>query len=738
MLYLVAAFSLLLHLVFWGSGLALLLTPRRWQRYWAFFATAAGIALQSAVVWLAAVHTDLPGTQSYGHASLLVPIGLLLWAFRLRGWAEIRDGLQRSVGVYALVGAVLVALVIPAASASKQLTTMSLGSCDAADYAAGARVLGEFSRSDRTGFLGLTEVVQLHSVDNFFEHWTRLNHFTPAALLALNNAVFGYEIHQTVTVLAAVLVAAALPLMFWIGRALFGFGPLAAGWLALLYGVNPVTLYSVWHVALGQTLAAIGIALLTWCAVDLWRQRIGWREAPALGGLLVVSFWILLGSYNFILLICLVPAVAYVGGQSVWSRQWRQPLVWLGIMGSFLLATMLAFYERSAGLVERFLLFQQYDFGWRIPVLLTDGWLGLVQDIHLERFGGSVGMVLTAVFSALTVIAVVRGARRRESGALFALSAVLPIAVGYAFLQVRGAQMGTNASYDAYKLLAVFHPLVLGGLCYWLSRPLIGHAGWRAGAVVAASFILAGNLRTAYASAVRMESPPMIVDADLVMVQALESRPQVTSVNLRIADFWTRLWANAFLLKKPQYFSQHTYEGRRNTELKGEWDLLGGLIQVRLPERGSDGFTLGPRFSLLRTASPDFLRVQLRDGWFDRESAANSVPWRWTRGDASITIENPHSYPLRAAFSLRGRSLVRRDVQVWLNGQLQRRMMMETDFLTVSIPPFELVPGENVLELRSSVPPGRAGGDSRRLGIMVQGIDIMILGRPPVPPAERS
>jgi hypothetical protein len=730
MLYLVAAFSLLLHLVFWGSGLALLVTPRRWQRYWAFFATAAGVALQSAVVWLAAAHTDLPGTRSYGHASLLVPIGLLIWAFRVRGWAEIRDGLRRAAGVYALVGAVLVALVIPAASASKQLTTMSLGSCDAADYAAGARVLGEFSRSDRTGFLGLTEVVQLHSVDNFFEHWTRLNHFTPAALLALNNAVFGWEIHE--------LVAAALPLVFWIGRALFGFGPLAAGWLALLYGVNPVTLYSVWHVALGQTLAAMGIALLTWCAVDLWRQRIGWRHAPASGGLLVVSFWILLGSYNFILLVCLVPAVAYVGGQSLWSRQWRQPLVWLGIIASFLLATMLVFFERSAGLVERFLLFQQYDFGWRIPVLLTDGWLGLVQDIHLERFGGSVGMVLTAVFSALLVVALVRGARLRESGALLALSAVLPIAIGYAFLQLRGAQMGTNASYDAYKLLAVFHPLVLGGLCYWLSRPLLGHPGWRAGAVVAASFILAGNLRTAYASAVRMESPPLIVDADLVAVQGLESRPQVTSVNMRIADFWTRLWTNAFVLKKPQYFSQYTYEGRRNTELKGEWDLLGGLIQVRLPDRGNDGFTLGPRFSLLRKASPYFLRIQLRDGWFDRESAPNSAPWRWTQGDASITIENPQSYPLRVSFSLRGRSLVRRDVQVWHNGRLQRRMMMESDFQTVSIPPVELVPGENVLEIRSNVPPGRAGGDSRPLGIMVQAIDLVVLGRAPGPLPERS
>ena len=34
------------------------------------------------------------------------------------------------------------------------------------DYAAGARVLMEFARSDRDGFIGLSEVVRVMSVDN--------------------------------------------------------------------------------------------------------------------------------------------------------------------------------------------------------------------------------------------------------------------------------------------------------------------------------------------------------------------------------------------------------------------------------------------------------------------------------------------------------------------------------------------------------------------------------------------
>ena len=44
-------------------------------------------------------------------------------------------------------------------SASKTLTTMSLGSCDAADYAAGVRVLQEFGRGEREGFIAQEETV---------------------------------------------------------------------------------------------------------------------------------------------------------------------------------------------------------------------------------------------------------------------------------------------------------------------------------------------------------------------------------------------------------------------------------------------------------------------------------------------------------------------------------------------------------------------------------------------------
>ena len=45
---------------------------------------------------------------------------------------------------------------------------------------------------------------------------------------------------------------------------------------------------------------------------------------------------------------------------------------------------------------------------------------------------------------------------------------VLPVMLGYGYLEWRGWSLNNNASYDAYKLFAVFHPLLLIAFCPWL------------------------------------------------------------------------------------------------------------------------------------------------------------------------------------------------------------------------------------------------------------------------------
>ena len=147
--------------------------PWRWRKFWPVLVVPAGLALQSAVVWAGAL-AGLKGTNSYALGSEVLPLGLLLLAGRrVNGRAAWLD-VQRFTWIWGVVFVVLGVLVMPLAWVSKGLTTFSLGSCDAGDYAAGARVLQEFAKDDRSGFLGLKEVVSVQSVDNFFDYFNSL------------------------------------------------------------------------------------------------------------------------------------------------------------------------------------------------------------------------------------------------------------------------------------------------------------------------------------------------------------------------------------------------------------------------------------------------------------------------------------------------------------------------------------------------------------------------------------
>src|SRR5205807_1674820 len=103
--------------------------------------------------------------------------------------------------------------------------------------------------------------------------------------------------------------------------------------------------------------------------------------------------------------------------------------------------------------------------------------------------------------------------------------------------------------------------------------------------VASASVVVIGfNLVACAMFVFALSRPPLIVDGQLRQLRQIEAMPDVASVNLLIPDMWSRLWANEFLLRKPQYFLTHTYEGRLNTTLRGEWDLEGGLLALRLPD----------------------------------------------------------------------------------------------------------------------------------------------------------
>jgi hypothetical protein len=723
MIYFWVSFGLTFHLLFWGVGLALLCAPKRWRQFWPVWIAPAGVALQSIVVWVGA-HTALPGTDSYAWWSELLPLGLLILGLRRSGCRESLRAILRFSGLWVVMALCLTLLTLPLAYSSHILTTSSIGSCDAADYAAGARVFQEFSSFDRAGFMGQIEVVRVGSTDNFFDFWLRLNHFTPSALIALSGSIFGLQAFQITGVLTVVLVVMIIPLVFWTARTL-DLTPMTSLWLALIYGINPVTWYAVAHVATAQLLAAMGIALITSGAVMTWRDR---RQGSwSYVGLLGIGFAIIWGAYNFIVVVSLIPAVACVGGWALARGEWLSFVKWLGRVAVPLVLTGLFFYERVAGVAERFLLFQMTDFGWSIAALWPEGWLGVVASTRLEPWGSYGGVFMSAIVLGLFLTALFRIAITSRAAAWRSIAFICPVLLGYGYLQLQGWRHGDNSSYDAYKLFAVFHPLLLVALCPWLTW-LKGGRWLRLTCMVAMLMVTLGNIHAMRAFADGMSQGVLIVEPTLPDIQALESYNQVDSVNLMVPQLWERLWANSFLLKKKQFFDAPTYEGRAITGLHGEWNLNGGMLQIKLP--GEDTVQISPRFSIARVGSPWFLRARFGEGWHRQEiwRARQTRHWRWSSPVAWLTLDNPQDHPLRVVLHLESRNWENRDLQIWVDHEHQQNVPLGTDIATISTQPLLIVPGRSDIALKvgASNRPANAS-DQRLLGIAVYAITVEVL-----------
>jgi hypothetical protein len=377
--------------------------------------------------------------------------------------------------------------------------------------------------------------------------------------------------------------------------------------------------------------------------------------------------------------------------------------------------------------VERFLLFQTYDFGWRIPFLTPEGWHGLVVDHELNPLPFGWRIFAVTIIACATLVAWIQAVRRKRFEAFLIACLTLPVLAGYVYLSVRGKLLGTNASYDAYKILAVFYPVLLPAVAFWAAWGVRQRNLVRGFAIAAMLVVLAGNLRSAWFFAERVQIAPLTVSRELIQLQKLEKQPDVHSLNMLVMDGWSRLWANALLLRLPQYFQTHTYEGRLNTPLRGEWDLVGGFVRIALPDGGSR--PLSAHYVLVDARSPYLVRANWGDGWYEPEQSPDStVRWIWTKGaTGSLRLKNPHAQELRARLSLRVRTLGKRTLEIWVNGHRESSDLVGEQEQLVVGPAITLNPGESTIEFRSAEPVLAPPGDSRALGFCVYAITVEVL-----------
>ncbi len=718
--------ALVLHVYLWGLGLTWLILPGRWRRFWPAFCAPVGLGLQSAVVWVG-THTSLPGTDHYARASLVLPMGLFVAAtavHRPAGTWRLLVQLRRWWAVAAIMVGSLTLQTYPFTRPPHVLTAIAMTSCDAADYAAGARVFEEFSRADHTGYLGVKEPVRQLAVDNFYDFWLRINHFSPSALVALDASLLKLPPYQMVTLMGVVLLTLHLPGVFWLARSAFRFGELGSLAVTALYAVSPALFYAMYQVALGQLLAAPAVALLTWAGIQSSRTPGTWRRYAGYAGLLLVGNWLLLGSYNFFLLFAYVPVVGYVGLRTlIWGR-WMRAVKWSAFVVAALIVGSFFAPERIISLAQRFFLFNKTPFGWPIPGFYPSGWYGGFADIYLHPATAWWVSVLTGLCLAYLTVALLRVGSRDARAVVLAAACTLPILFGYWLLLHEDSRLHDNASYDAYKLFTVFYPGILISMCLWMRAATGAGPTVRIGTaslwVALLAVSLSGDAR--FNNYIRYVS--FRVDPPLSAVGRLETLPDMGSVNVYLGRYWDRLWSNYFLLRKPQFFTLPTYEGRPVTAPFGQWDLDDRVKLLSVHYAGSDD-PLGsnPNFTLADSRDSGFLRVDFGSGWYQAETIGTDH-WRWSGVVPEIKIDNPHPESREALLSVSLRSVAGRTGRLCVGTRCLWEGPVGIKTSTVRNVPISLAPGTTVLRLETPEPADHVPGDARPLTFALYGLDI--------------
>ena len=727
---------LVLHVYLWGLGLTLLILPRRWRQFWPAFCAPVGLALQSAVVWVGA-HTSLSGTDHYARASLVLPVGLFLAAvvvYRPAGTWRLARGLRRWWAVAVIMVFSLALQTYPFTRPPHVLTAVALTSCDAADYAAGARVFEEFSHADRTGYLGVKEPVRQLAVDNFYDFWLCINHFSPSALIALDASLFGLPAYELVTLMGVVLLTLHLPGVFWLARSAFRFGQMGSLAVTGLYGVSPALFYAMYQVALGQLLAAPAVAMLTWAGIQASRSPGTWRRYAGYAGLMLVGNWLLLGSYNFFLVFAYVPVVGFVGLRTlIWGR-WARAAKWAMFIVANLVIDSLFAPERVVSLARRFFLFNETPFGWPVPGFYPSGWYGGFADVYLHPAVAWWAPVLTGWCLSYLALALLRVGSRDARAVVLAAACSLPIFFGYWWLLREDAHQHDNASYDAYKLLTVFYPGILISLCLWVRAAAGAGPTVRVGTAFLWAVLLVVNLSgdARFNSYIRYAS--FRVDPPLSALSQLEALPRVGSINICQPTDWDRLWSNYFLLRKPQYFTVPTYEGRPVTAPLGQWDLDDRERLLSVHHAGDDDpLRPNPHFTLADRRDDRFLLVDFGPGWH-RAEKFGSDHWRWSGSQPQIKIDNPHPVSRDGLLSIALRSMAGRTLRLCAGTHCLWEGQVGIKTNTIRDVPITFAPGTTVLRLETPEPADHVPGDARPLTFALYGLDIDVLPNPQVTP----
>ena len=265
---------------------------------------------------------------------------------------------------------------------------------------------------------------------------------------------------------------------------------------------------------------------------------------------------------------------------------------------------------------------------------------------------------------------------------------------------------------------------------------------------------LAHKAGDALSSFIAEEYPyPSVAKLDLLVLVGLVAQFLFFAFRIRWRDAWWRVGATYAVLMvflgdavwehypsaAARVLLPMTLAFNIRVPRRGFWVLL--LVVGNLGIFGSANLLKPPGRESYVVEGPRELRINPVDGksveavfgarnWWGPERSRWEF-WRWSMGDCSVALHNPHPFTLVADIRFALRSADRREAILTISGkELRREQLDGSSIQEVVLKGFVLPPGDTVIEFRSNRPPAYPGNnDKRRLTFSVRGFEIDLKGR---------
>jgi len=497
--------------LFSGIGLAILMTPRVFEKYSLYFSPFAGLAYMSFCSWFLFAYSAW-GTDQYAPYLLVPPLLFLAIAAIVK-----KDRIvpilfpftKEHLMVLFICVILFLSIAYPYYSKVEGVSnTITLGNNDIVDYAATSKYLTTSSLThpqiispfDR---ISPSSTGEPPSPRLRFPESLQKNYFSAYLATAIPASLFGLETYQLQNLVLYLFFVFSLPLVYLLSVEIFGYSRNMALCSALLVGINFNLLYLVYEGFLGQI---IGMGFFL-CLFLTMYYPLSAYETPMIPSGIGLSglktrdmfscqkcngfFPFLPLSVLFLYGLCmsyepLIPFIFLTLGIFLVMYSLRYPsrtrvfhalsFLLLTIFFTFLISP-LTFIDR---LHQTFFLSVSSG-GLDLPFLYPDGIFGLNVYSLLSQ---STPAIITVALSVVALIAVLVSFDRmyKENYQLFslALASVVLVLFVYSFYSLQEAMSPSFSGdgYKAYKVMTYFIPiLVLSALYYWKDLRLSTLAG---------------------------------------------------------------------------------------------------------------------------------------------------------------------------------------------------------------------------------------------------------------------